>query len=87
LEAISNLAGGKKVGFDQPTYLAEYRTAYRNNALMHYMMSKNSFPPKTDGDQALDFYLQSCSVEIDCDTLAVIAATFSNMGTCPITSK
>lgn len=54
---------------------------------MHYMASKGSFPSKSNPNEALDFYLQSCSVEVDCEDLAILAATFANLGVCPITKE
>ncbi len=33
------------------------------------------------------FFLQCCSMEVNCETMAVIAATMANGGTCPITRE
>ena len=37
MQSLSDMAGGLKVGFSQETYLSEFATAYRNNAIVHYM--------------------------------------------------
>jgi len=87
LDTIGAIAGGKKIGFSQPTYLCESETAYRNQALMYYMRSVDAFPPETSIHEVLDFYLQCCSLELDVDTAAVIAATLANGGSCPITKR
>lgn len=59
---MQGLAGPVKVGFSQPTYLCESETAWRNNALVYFMMKAGVFAKDVDPLQSLDFYLQACSI-------------------------
>lgn len=59
------LAGGRPVGFHNSVYLSERETADRNFALGYSMREHNAFPAGTDLVQTLEFYFQSCSIEVD----------------------
>ena len=81
------LAGGMKLGFEKAVYLSESRTAYRNQALSYFMQSVNGFPAGVDPMEALDTYLQCCSVGVRVEHLSRIAATFANNGTSPLSGE
>jgi len=85
MEHLTALAGGERVGFSQQTYLCEYETAWRNNALMYYMQEAGVFPVDTAPEDALDFYIQCCAIEVNTVSAAAIAATLANGGTSPLT--
>ena len=85
MDHLNALAGGGKVGFSQPTYLCEYETAWRNNALMYYMEEAGVFPTDVTPEAALDFYIQCCAIEVNTVASAGIAATLANGGTNPLT--
>jgi glutaminase len=79
------LAGGARPGFNNAVYLSERQTADRNFALGYSMRESGAFRPGTDLTQVLEFYFQSCSIEVDAQMLAVAAASLANAGVCPLT--
>ncbi|KHJ97369.1 glutaminase [Oesophagostomum dentatum] len=82
------IAGGEYIGFNNATFLSERATADRNYALAYYMKENKCFPKETTSlTDALDFYFQLCSIEGNCESLSVMAATLANGGVCPITEE
>ena len=79
------LTGDGRIGFNNPVYLSERQTADRNFALGYFMREKNAFPEGTDLVQALEFYFQCCSIEVNADELGLVAASLANGGVCPTT--
>ena len=79
------LAGGQRPGFNNAVYLSERQTADRNFALGYSMRESRAFRPGTDLTQTLEFFFQSCSIEVDAQMLAVAAASLANAGVCPLT--
>ncbi|KIH51386.1 glutaminase, partial [Ancylostoma duodenale] len=68
-------------------FLSERETADRNYALSYYMREHKVFPPDTNLQDTLDLYFQLCSIETNCDTLAVMAATLANGGVNPMNGE
>jgi glutaminase len=79
------LAGGRRPGFNNAVYLSERQTADRNFALGYSMRESGAFRPGTDLLTTLEFYFQSCSIELDAEMLATAAASLANAGVCPLT--
>jgi glutaminase len=79
------LAGCRRPGFNNAVYLSERQTADRNFALGYSMRESGAFAPGTDLQQTLEFYFQSCSIEVDAQMLAMVAASLANAGVCPLT--
>ncbi|MFK8184219.1 MAG: glutaminase A [Phormidesmis sp.] len=71
------------VMIDMPTFMSERSTGHRNRAMAHLMLNFNMIDQ--DIDTALDLYFQQCSVIVNCQNLAMMAATLANNGTQPIT--
>ena len=93
IEVWHKLSGGLyKIGFNNPVYLSEKKTADRNYALSYFMKEINEnkpvgFPENTDLNETLELYFQSCSIEINTRILSIVAATLANGGTNPFTGE
>ena len=81
------LAPGCSVGFNNAVYLSERQTADRNFALGYFMREHGAFPPSTDLIETLEFYFQTCSIDVDVRGLAMVAATLANGGVSPLTDE
>ena len=81
------LCGDQKAHFNNSVYQSERDTADRNFALGYYMREHNAFPENTDMLQTLEFYFQSCSIELNVEMMAVLAATLANGGVSPVTGE
>lgn len=81
------LSGGKHISFDNAVYLSEKETGNRNYALAYFMNEKKKFPPGTDLMSILELYFGCCCIEMNCESLAVVAATLANGGVCPLTKE
>jgi glutaminase len=86
ISQISRLCGGKKPGFNNSVYVSEKQTADANYCLAYMMRQAKAFKKTTNLEDTLDLYFQCCSVELNADDLAVIAATFASGGVCPLTN-
>ncbi len=86
-EIWQNLSGGETIGFDNATYHSEKATADRNYALAHFMKEVQAFPQGTDIHTTLDFYFQTCSIQVNAKKMSKIMSTIANGGICPLTNK
>merc|ERR1712018_620229 len=88
LAFFKRMAGGEYLGFNNSIFLSERDSADRNFALAYFLRENMCFPP---GDvnipNILDFYFQTCSLEMTAESERVIAATLANGGVCPITGE
>ncbi|XOV80404.1 MAG: glutaminase A [Aestuariibacter sp.] len=87
MQTWTALSGGTQPGYNNPVYLSEKATADRNFALAYFMQEKGAFPKGTNLLETLDFYFQSCSLEVTAESMSVVAATFANAGVCPLTNE
>lgn len=51
------------------------------------MKEVGAFPEGTNIHTALDFYFQTCSIQVNAKKMAKIMASIANGGICPFTSK
>jgi glutaminase len=80
LEAFDRYVG-HKVHVDLPVYISEKTTGHRNRAIAHLMLQFGMLDANVD--DALDLYFQQCAILVDCQDLAVMAATLANGGVNP----
>jgi len=88
---FKKMCGGLRVGFMNSVFLSERDTADRNFALAYYMRELNCFPKGPEGSidirKVLEFYFQTCSLEMNAESMSVLAATLASGGICPITGE
>jgi glutaminase len=70
---------------DVPTFLSERTSGDRNRALAYLMRHFSMI--EGDIDLALDLYFQQCSIVVNCQDLATMAATIANRGKNPVTGS
>ncbi|XP_047463791.1 glutaminase liver isoform, mitochondrial-like [Mugil cephalus] len=87
MDFLKSMAGSEYVGFSNATFQSERETGDRNYAIGYYLKEKKCFPDYADMMAALDFYFQLCSIEVNCESGSVMAATLANGGICPITGE
>ena len=84
------IAGGEFVGFNKNVFLSERETADRNYSMGFFLKENKCFPEggrKEVLQNSMDLYFQSCAIEVNTETLAVMGATLANGGICPTTGE
>lgn len=79
------VVGGEFLGFNNAVFLSEKETADRNFAIGYCLQENGCFPDGAALASTMDLYFQLCSIEINANSGAVIAATLANGGKCPTT--
>ncbi|CAB4064050.1 glsA [Lepeophtheirus salmonis] len=69
---LKRMGGGEYIGFNNSVFLAEREISDRNYALAYYMKEHKCFPKGFNLKDCLDFWFQCCSMEANCETMAVI---------------
>jgi glutaminase len=82
---FSELSGDLRTGFSQSSYLAEQATSYGTFALAHFIAQ--ALPTTSSIQSIVDFYYQVRSIEVSCESLAAIGATFANRGVSPLSGR
>ncbi len=83
----AKLCGDELPRFSTSVFLSERETADRNYALAYFMREKDAFPKDADIHDILEFYMQCCAIELNCEAMSVVAATLANGGICPVTGE
>ncbi len=78
-------AAGRQLELDNGVYRSELLTGHRNRAIGHLLLSAQAIEEPVD--TALDLYFRQCSISVTARDLAVIGATFANLGQNPSTGK
>lgn len=76
---------GRRPRVDQSVFWSERTTGHRNRAMAHLMLNFGVIEDRLD--DILDLYFQQCSVVVNADDLAIMAATLANTGVNPITGQ
>jgi len=82
---IHNDAAGRELSVLQDVYKSESDTNQRNQAIGALMLAYGYI--KTDWRQAVDLYTRQCSIGVNAQDLATMAATLAAGGTNPVTGK
>jgi Glutaminase len=82
---ITEWAGGRKIGYNNPMYLCKKSASLKVHAVSHYIKGMDVYPKTTMPSDNANFYHQCCSIQCSPTDLSVIAATFANHGVCPTT--
>jgi glutaminase len=75
------------VQFNNSIFLSEKTSVDRDFSLAYFMRENGCFPPGADIKKILEFYFQLNSLEMNCESNAVMAGTLANGGICPITGE
>jgi glutaminase len=84
LENMENFAD-RKLNINNHLYLSEYNNSEHNNKLIKKLMKYNRF--YGDPETTLKVYTKQCSVMVNSNDIAIMAATLANYGKNPITKK
>jgi len=87
MNIFEKMAGGEMVQFNNSFFLSEKTSMDRDFSLAYFMRENKCFPPGADIKKILEFYFQLNSLEMTCESNAVMAGTLANGGTCPITGE
>ncbi len=74
-EFIRSLAPGCYVGFNAAVYQSESLSGDRNRAIAYFLRDIGALAGSAE--DSLDLYFRQCSLEVDCFTLASLAATLA----------
>lgn len=76
---------GRDVFVDISVFTSERSTGHRNRAMAHLMLNFGMIDRNIE--ESLDLYFQQCAVMVNCQDLAVMAATLANKGINPISKE
>ena len=79
------LAAGRTLGIDQAVLTSEAATGNRNRAIAYLMLNCGIIDAEVD--HALHQYFTQCSLLVNSQDLAMMAATLANMGINPVTGN
>ncbi len=85
MHAVFNAAAGRELKVDQAVFESERATGHRNRAIAWLM--RNSGMIDGNVDEILELYFEQCSILVTARDLAVMGATFANMGINPVTHE
>ncbi|ELS01872.1 L-glutaminase [Xenococcus sp. PCC 7305] len=75
----------RDVFIDVSVFMSERATGHRNRALANLLLNFGTIDHNIE--EILDLYFQQCSLVVNCQDLAMMAATLANRGIQPITNQ
>lgn len=87
MEFVAAMSGGRKIGFSNPVFLAQKEKFLKTLAVSHYMKGVGCYTEHTDPTDNANLLFQAGSIEMNCQKLAVVAATMAKIGVCPTTHE
>ncbi len=82
---IKEMTCNDNLVINEAVYQSEKRTGDRNRAIAYFMKSTKII--SVDVEELLDAYFRLCSIEVNCQDIAIMAATLANEGVSPLTGK
>jgi glutaminase len=79
------LAAGRSLRIDEAVLASEAETGNRNRAIAYLMLNCGIIDAEVN--HTLHQYFSQCSLLVNCQDLAMMAATLANMGTNPVTGE
>ena len=79
------MAAGRKLRIDPEVLASETMTGNRNRAIAYLMLNCDIIDREVD--HTLHQYFSQCSLLVNCQDLAMMAATVANMGSNPVTGE
>lgn len=76
---------GRDLAVDDEVLRSEHETGHRNRAIAYMMLNTGMIDH--DPETVLDFYFRQCSVLVNCQDMALMAATLANLGHHPVTDE
>ncbi|MEA5532949.1 glutaminase A [Crocosphaera sp. XPORK-15E] len=76
---------GRELNINVPVFLSEKTTGNRNRAMAYLMLNFGMVSDRID--ETLDLYFQQCSIMVNAQDLAMMAATLANGGVNPVTGE
>ena len=84
IDMMAQFAGSSLI-VDDAVFRSERETGHRNRAIGHLL--RNAGILDGDVDAVVDLYFTQCSVLVNCENLAVMAATLANGGLNPVSGE
>ncbi len=82
---MSELAGGRKIGFHNSVFLALKQKALKTLSISFFIKGMGCYPDGADPTDNAQLLFQAQSIEMSCESLAVAGATLAHLGHCPTT--
>jgi glutaminase len=79
------MAAGRSLRIDEAVLASEAETGNRNRAIAYLMLNCGIIDARVN--HTLHQYFSQCSLLVNCQDLAMMAATLANMGTNPVTGE